>query len=127
MSIGGVERTLRGIGKARTTDAINIAAGLQKIGNIVLRKALIYVPVEYGDLRSTGAVLVTGKGFGARVTVSFGGISDTGRVVDYAKIVHECDDHEHAGITCAKYLEKAVRESKGTATSLLQRQIKEVQ
>jgi hypothetical protein len=122
---GGVRETIRAIGKARDQDAMNIHAGIDKGLDIILRKALFYCPEELGDLRATAKKRVTGTGMGTRGSVSFGGVSPSGRVVDYAIFVHEIEENYHAPPTTYKYLEKAVRESKGTITAMMKRQIQE--
>jgi hypothetical protein len=120
--IENAETVLRASGKARERDAIAIAAGLTKCANIVLRKSRGYVPVETGALKSTGRVDTEGVGLGASATVSYGGPSPSGPTnVFYALIVHEDLTKTHEPPTCARYLARAVRETRGTCANVLRR------
>lgn len=115
-SVTGVEAIVRAIGKATSETAIKIDEGLQKCGAVILKKALYYCPVDTEALRKSGRVEVTGKGFGAKVSIVFGG--DT---APYSLYVHENLEANHAAPTCAKFLERAVRETRGTCTSIIKR------
>lgn len=117
-AITGVEETIRAIGKARSEDAIRIADGLEKCGDVILRKALYYCPVDKGPLRESGKKEVSGSGFGAKVNVSFGGEG-----APYALYVHEDLEAQHAAPTCAKWLSRATRETRGTCTSIMKRSL----
>ena len=121
--VQGLDRVLKVSRKKKVEDAINIAKGLQKCGDIILRRARPLVPVEFGDLVTTGRVETTGVGFNSSTVISFGGVSPTGRIVDYAVIVHEDLTATHAEPTGAKYLSKAINLSRGTCTSLMKRQL----
>ena len=117
MRITGVDRVLKAMGKARTADAINIQEGLRKCGEIILKKAKEYVPKKTRALENSGVTSARGSGFGASGTVEFGGPT-----APYAFAVHEILGKYHAPPTCAIYLERAVRESRGTCTAMLKRQ-----
>ena len=113
------EVVISAFGKATTEDAIKIATGIEKCLGIVLRKAQYYCPVLTGALYASGRIEVEGKGFGTKGTVEFGGLD-----APYAVPVHERMDVYHEPPTCAKYLERAARESRGTMTALMKRQIR---
>lgn len=115
----GVQKTLRALGAARKQDAINIAIGLQKCGEILLRKSQELVPVLTGKLRASGKVTTTGSGFGAETVVSYGGPD-----IPYTIFVHENLVAYHTPPTKARFLADAVNMVKGTMVSVLQRQIK---
>jgi hypothetical protein len=88
--------------------------------NVVFNKSQEYVPVDTGDLRSSGVVTEYGQkwsaggGWTGHMTETPGTfgvmISYGGRGVDYAVIVHEDLRARHAPPTSAKYLERAVNE-----------------
>jgi hypothetical protein len=119
-SIDGVEATVRAIGKAAVVMERSIVEGLQKCGQTILKKSQTYVPVETGALKASGKVETTGKGFGARVFVRYGG-SSSPRTADYAPFVHENMEKYHKPPTQAKFLERAVRETRGTCASIMRR------
>jgi hypothetical protein len=120
-SVSGVQTVLKAFGKARSQDAIKIADAIQKCGDVILRKALVYCPIEHGDLRATGKAETIGRGLGAKCDVTFGGLSPTGREVNYAVIVHDDMTKSHAPPTGARFLTRAVRETRGTCASILRR------
>lgn len=112
---GGLERVLKTIAKQKAGLAVNIREGLLKIAQLVYIRSQKYVPVDTGVLKASGKVVDNGKeGFGAEVAVIY--------EAPYAIYVHERTDISHAEPTQAKYVERAVRELRGTATSLLRRQ-----
>jgi len=113
--VEGLEVFLRAIGKAKSKDAIAVAEGLEKAANVILKKSQIYVPVESGDLKKSGHVEVEGKGMGAKATVVYD--------ADYAVFVHEDLEAKHTPPTCAKYVERAVRETRGTTASICKREL----
>lgn len=116
VKVEGLQRCLTAFQKTREGDSGNIAIGIQKALAVIGRKADYYCPVEYGDLRASKKEEVTGKGFGAKGIITY--------TAPYAIPVHENLDATHAEPTCAKWLERAARETKGTQTSILHRQVK---
>ena len=118
VKITGVQETIKAFGAASVEDARRIDEGLLACAHVVLRKALKYVPKDTHALEKTGQVQVEGRGFGARASVVFGGED-----APYALWVHEILDHYHEPPTCAKFLERAARETRGTQTSILRRKI----
>lgn len=116
--ITGVENVLRAIGKAKSNKAAKIEDALKKCGEVILRKSQIYVPVDKGPLKASGHVEVAGKGFGCRVRVVYGGPS-----APYALYVHEDLSKYHEPPTCAKFLTRAVQETRGTCASVLKREM----
>lgn len=113
-----VEKVLRVFKKMEEGDAINIAEGIHKCNRVVLEKARFYCPVLSGRLWLSGHAEVTGRGMGTRGSVEFGGDD-----APYAVPVHERTDVYHIPPTCAKFLERAARESRGTMTALMKRQL----
>jgi hypothetical protein len=111
----GLEACIKAIGKAKADVGKTIAESLEKCGQVVLKKAKYYVPKDTRALELSGQVVVTGKGLGTKVLVTFG--------TDYAVPVHERLDLKHAEPTCAKYLERAVRETRGTCASIVRRDL----
>lgn len=119
VTVTGVESIIRAATKATGVTTKTIAAGLEQCGNIILRKSWKYVPVDTGELKSTGRVMVEGVGMNAKVRVTYG--SDK---AFYAMYVHENLTAHHEFPTCAKFLERAIRETRGTCTALMKRSLK---
>jgi hypothetical protein len=116
-TVTGVDRVLRAIGKARTQDAINIDQGLKKCAKVILNKAMTVVPRETGALAASHRIVGNDKqGFAARYAVEAGGPS-----AYYALYVHEDLTKHHAPPTMAKWLEYAVRMTRGTCSAILKR------
>jgi hypothetical protein len=90
-------------------DTVRAAAGaLFREGERIMTKCKqVYVPVDFGTLRSTGRVqppVVSGTTI--TVTLGFGGPA-----APYALIVHENLEAYHRPPTQAKYLEVAINEA----------------
>ena len=119
VTVTGVDRTLRAIGRASTQDAIKIQDGLKKCGGVILRKSHQYVPLDTGRLRASGRVETNEKeGFASRVVVVYGGTVEA----YYAVYVHEDLVRTYRNPPRgAKFLERAVRETRGTCASILRR------
>ncbi len=119
VTVTGVDRTIRAIGRASVLDAVKIQDGLQKCGGVILRKSYQYVPLDTGALMRSGRVETNGKpGFAARVAVVYG---DTVEAY-YAVYVHEDLVRTYRNPPRgAKFLERAVRETRGTCASILRR------
>jgi hypothetical protein len=117
VKITGVQEVIRAIGKARAKTRDDIATTLERCGQVVLKKADQYCPEDKGNLRKSGKVVTTGKGMGARAAVEYGGDE-----APYALYVHENLDAFHLPPTQAKWLERAVRESRGTISNMLKRE-----
>ncbi len=115
VSVTGVERCLTAQKGMAKKDAKNIAAGLQKCAEVLLKKSQMFVPVDTGALKKSGRVVVTGSGFGAKAFVQYDG--------PYAIYVHENLTMYHTPPTRSRYLACAVPMVRGTMTSILKRQI----
>jgi HK97 gp10 family phage protein len=116
--VTGVENVLRAIGKAKKKTGDRIEDALEKCANVILRKSQEYVPVETGELKASGHVEKEGKGLGAKSRVVYGGDP-----APYALYVHEDLEKKHAPPTCAKFLTRAVRETRGTCANILKREM----
>lgn len=116
--IDGIQKTLTAWGKATKKDADAIEDVLFAGGETIGKKADYYVPVDEGDLKKSKRVEKTGKGFGTKVNVAYGGPS-----APHAMIVHEAPEMVHAPPTCFKYLERATRESRGTLAAMVKRRM----
>lgn len=113
--ITGVDWAIRAIGKQTSKDKINIAEGLKKAALTILKKSQQYVPVDTGLLKKSGQIEVTGSGMGARAAVLY--------QTRYAIYVHEDLSKYHAPPTQAKFLERAVRETRGITKKLVGREL----
>lgn len=103
-AIGGLRK--RAEDDIRKTHEIIIGAA-----QILLQYTLPFVPVKEGDLRATGRVEGVSRGFSSEAEVVFGGVAPSGRVVDYAWVVHERDDLGHAPPTGSKFLIRGMRQA----------------
>ena len=119
VTVTGVDRTLRAMGRASAQDAVKIRDGLQKCAGVILRKSYQYVPLDTGRLRASGRIETNEKqGFASRVMVVYG---DTVEAY-YAVYVHEDLVRTYRNPPRgAKFLERAVRETRGTCASILRR------
>lgn len=122
MSVGaqvtGVDKVIRAIGKEKAKTGMTIAESLKKCAEVILKKALYYCPVEYGPLRKSGRIESEGSGMGTRVHVVFGGPE-----APYAIYVHENLEAKHASPTCAQFVTRAIRETRGTTASIARREL----
>lgn len=114
-AVTGIETSSKVIGKKALDIKANISTGLEKCANVILKKALQWVPVDTEALKRSGHVEVSGTGKGSRARVVFGGRRDT----YYALYVHENLQAFHKPPTCAKFLEKAARDRAGTMASIV--------
>jgi hypothetical protein len=112
---GGVDVVVRAVGRAKDAAGVAVAEGLKKAAGVILRKSNTYVPVDTGRLKASGHVQVEGSGMSARAAVVY----DT----DYAVYVHEILTKKHKSPTTAKFLERAVRETRGTTKSIVKREL----
>lgn len=112
---GQLENVFRALEKTKNNDGRNIRIALTRCAEIVLARSRGYVPVDTGRLKASGKIESKGQGLHTRVAVVY--------EAPYAVYVHERTDIPHKPPTCAKYLERAVRELRGTCTSLVRRQI----
>lgn len=115
IEIVGVNAALKANSKARSKDAINIAEGLEKCANTLLKASQPLVPVDKGLLKASGHVEVTGKGMAAQALVVYD--------APYAFVVHERLDVHHEPPTQARYLADAIPKVRGSMTALLKRQM----
>jgi hypothetical protein len=117
--ITGVDRVLRAGQKTSALDAIKVRDGLAKCAGVILRKSYQYVPIDTGALMRSGRVEDNGKpGMGARFAVVYGGTPEA----YYAVYVHEDLTRAYRNPPRgAKFLERAVRETRGTCASIMRR------
>lgn len=105
--------------KMKTHDGRNLAAGIRSCLRVILRRALVLVPVDTKALYATGRQeFDPGVGLNAKGRVEFGGPG-----APYAFIVHE-RPAAHAPPTKSHYLSGAVNDTRGTCVSILRRQMK---
>ncbi len=131
--VTGVQAVMRTFKTATANVNRTIKDSLERCGGVVLRKANFYVPKDTLALMNSGRVVTTGRAFGAKSAVIYGlgTTEDVGLMmaaggssgVDYALYVHEDLTKQHAEPTCAKFLERAERETRGTCVSILRRDL----
>lgn len=116
VQVVGVQRVIRAMRNKAVQDVIAVHEGLDKCGDVILRKAQYFCPFKTGRLRRSGRKVVNGKkGLNADVIVFFD--------APHALPVHERTDQQHAAPTSARYLARAVVATRGTCVSILHRQI----
>lgn len=131
IKVQGVKTVLKALHASGRKDRMNMADGLRKCAEIVLKKSQEFVPVDTGSLKDSGRIETVGKGLEARSYVIYGGKNFTRKRETYtvgapgfertktrykfpknplyAWIVHERMDLKHKPPTKAKYLSDAVK------------------
>lgn len=118
--VEGVQRVIQAGRKTKAHDGRNLAKGIQSCLQVILRKAVYYVPKDTRALEQSGRTEFTpGVGLNATGTVEFGGAA-----APYAFVVHERPGVYHAPPTRAFYLSAAVNDTRGTCVSILRRQMR---
>lgn len=113
--VEGLQTFVRAVGKAKAAIKLSMAEGVKKCAEVILKKSQVYVPVDTGDLKRSGRVEVSGSGMGAKAAVIYRD--------PVAVIVHEDMEAQHAPPTQAKFVERAVRESRGTCAAIMKREL----
>lgn len=128
--VGNVSKILRAWNKQKVIDGYSVAQGVEISCNIILKQSNIWCPVDTRALQSTGAVHMTGSGYGARGEITYGGpgIADDGSVVDvfYAVRVHEDPEMRHDPPTRYHFLTDAMVAKKKACEKVMQRSLLEV-
>lgn len=91
----------------------------------VLAESQEIVPVEEGDLKSTGRVVVTERGERVSGRVSYGNAAGPNKFVDYAIYVHENPDARHEPPTSWKFLEIPWRRRRGGMPAAIGRRVRQ--
>ena len=115
IQVEGLQRTITAQRGQAAKDAGNIAEAVKKCLDVIHRKADQYVPVDTGELKGSVVKEVKGVGFNAKGVIGY--------AAPHAIYVHEDLTKTHQSPTCAKFLERAIRETRGTCTSILKRQM----
>lgn len=120
----GLEFMVRAIGKATAKLAPRVEDGIRKSLEIIFKKSQHYVPKKTMWLHDNAEIVMEGKGLGAKGYILYKG-SDATRQPreDTAAFVHERLDQNHKPPTCAKFLERAVRETRGATKSVVKREL----
>lgn len=118
VKVTGVQQVLTAISKAKVDTGKTIAAGLEACAGVVYRKSQKLVPVDKGRLKASGRYGVSGVGRAAKAFVEYGGPD-----APYALYVHEDMTKRHP-VGQAKFVEDAVRQTRGTMASIMRRMIK---
>lgn len=116
--VEGVGKVLRATGAAKSKDAANIADALGRAAQAIYKRSQTLVPVEFGPLKASGRVEVEGRGFGTRAYVLYGN-----ELAYYAVYVHEDLTKAHASPTCAKFVTKALQQTRGVVSRIVQRSL----
>ena len=119
LHVTGVENTVRALGELKRKTGIKISTAIVQCNQLIFIESQRLVPKETGALAATARQEVTGEGFGARGTISYG---DPSAGVDYAAVVHEDATAAHAPPTQFKYLAQAVRNRRAACQRVVGRQ-----
>ena len=114
-AITGIEVVNKTIGKSITRAKNTISEALHRCAEIILQRSQKYVPVDTGALKASGQIVVEGNRQATTSRVIYGGKAET----YYALYVHENLEAKHAAPTCAKFLERAARESAGNCQQVI--------
>ncbi len=91
-----------------------MADALEKAAHVLLNASQKLVPVDTGELKKSGKVVVKGRGFSAVAYVIY--------EARYAVWVHENLQSYHEPPTQARYLADAVPKVRGTIAAMLKKQ-----
>jgi hypothetical protein len=107
----GLTETLEMLGRFPERAKDLLSGGLYTVAEEVMTRAKEIVPVDTGNLKSTGHVAPPEiRGNEASVELGFGGTAGKGTEVGYAFYVHE-DMTAHHRVGQAKYLEQPLSEA----------------
>lgn len=113
-TITGIDATFKALGEARVRFRKDAVEAVKACTHHVFTLSQKYVPVETGALKASGEEVYRPDRFGGVGTIFYGGPT-----APYAGIVHEDLTKRHAEPTCAKFLERAVRESRDAMSALM--------
>lgn len=113
--IEGYEKTIKAMRSKDGRVDKNVQEGITKCVDMVFDRSQKYVPVDTAELKRSAKKEVKGKGISTQGKVSYN--------APHAYIVHERTEVAHRAPTCAKYLERAVRELRGSMTAMMKRQL----
>ena len=115
--ITGVHGVLEHVGKRHPQKmGENYVASLHQAKRIIMRLADYYCPKDTLALVLSGEGVVEGKGLNAGLRINYGG-----EEAPYALWVHEDQSKWHDPPTSAKWLERAIRETRGAVTNVIKR------
>ena len=103
--------TQRALAKMEIEAIPYVASALYGVAEEIMTASKDIVPVDTGNLKSTGHVqppVIRGRA--VEVTLGYGGTSAKGGEVGYAWYVHENEDAHHEPPTKAKFLEEPINE-----------------
>lgn len=117
-SVENLELAIQAIRNGKKKFEGTIESMLRKAATIIYNESQKQVPVDTGDLKKSGKVVVTGKGFGARAFVVYD--------AKYAVWVHENLEAYHEPPTKARYLADAAKKMRGTITNMMKGQLLQI-
>lgn len=116
--VTGVSSVHKIVGRHKSELGIRLADAMEKCGGVIGRKGDYYCPKDTLALVNSRQIIVTGAGLNTVVQVTYGS-----EEAYYALWVHEDLDKYHEPPTQAKWLERAVRETRGTCKSIVKREL----
>jgi len=118
VQVYNLEKIIAAFGKATVEVPIKMKDGIKQCLEVIGRKSDKYVPKDTLELVQSKVLELTGQGATTRGSIKY--------TADHAVPVHEDLQAYHTYPTCAKYLERAIRETRGTCTSIMRRTVKVV-
>lgn len=107
--VTGVPASIRRLKQYAKYTAQGAEQGVKDAMAYLLEETLEVTPEDEGDLKESGGVSISGRGFNTKGTVFFGG---TGPAAAYAIYVHEDLTKKHAPGTYAKFLQRTAWEKR---------------
>lgn len=126
MSLQNVDKVIKVLEERGKRAKKNLSTIMREVAEIVLEKALYYVPRDTQLLADSGRIVIvndflsTGQEF-AEMWVSFGNQVLNQDGVNYAIYVHEDLSLQHEFPTCAKFLARGYRETRKEQRAVLGR------
>lgn len=111
ITITGGARVEQAMKRIAASAARKFEQGTVKVGKEIYRISQVFVPVDTGELKESGAFVVMGGGLNTIVEVFYNAY--------HAGFVHEDLGAYHKYPTRAKYLEEAVRIVQGKAAKII--------
>lgn len=118
--ITGVDFTIAAVGKQQQVVLGTILEGLKAQAELALVLANYYVPKDTHALEESGHIESGGRGLSAYARLMYGGPD-----APYALYVHENLMSFHEPPTCAKWIERALKELKKAMETAMGRKIAE--
>lgn len=113
----GIEKAIKRLKRYQEAGAIAAEKAAIACGKIILKESLKLCPIDTGELRASGHIVIEGYGFDIRVTVGYS--------APHAIYVHENLEVYHKYPTQAKFLSEVIRRYRGDIRRMIAQQVHE--